>query len=203
MSFTFQQANRLLSVPLFDTRRVTTFQSMFQGIALLETVPEFDMRSGTTFTSMTNIANNIKRFNPIPARSIVIGGTGTSGMTDLSPAELDRIYTRLPSLLARTVSNAAGSGTTVTYTTSADHGYRPGMVITMTGITPSAYNLASAVIADTPTATTFTVTNAATGAFVSGGTATPASATIGVTGNWGAVSDTPSIATAKGWTVTG
>jgi hypothetical protein len=29
------------------------------------------------------------------------------------------------------------------------------------------------------------------------------SQTITVTGNWGAATDTPSIATAKGWTVTG
>jgi hypothetical protein len=56
----------------------------------------------------------------------------------------------------------------------------------------------------TGTAGTFTVTNAATGTFVSGGIASLVSDTlITVTGNPGVATDNPSIATAKGWTVSG
>jgi len=71
-----------------------------------------------------------------------------------------------------TVSNVSGNGTTVTYTTSTAHYMDAGDVVTITGVNPGAYNLTSVTIATVPSQTTFTVTNAATGAFVSGGTAT-------------------------------
>jgi hypothetical protein len=71
-----------------------------------------------------------------------------------------------------TITNVSSDGTTVTYTTLTAHGFPAGKSVTMSGINPSAYNLANAVIASVPTLTTFTVTNSATGAFVTGGTAT-------------------------------
>jgi hypothetical protein len=71
-----------------------------------------------------------------------------------------------------TVSGVTGNGTTVTYTTSSAHYMDAGDVVTITGVNPSAYNLTSVTIASVPSQTTFTVTNAATGTFVSGGTAT-------------------------------
>ena len=70
--------------------------------------------------------------------------------------------------LTATVTNAVGSGTTVTYT--AANTFTAGQTVTITGIDPVAYNLSSVTIA-TATTTTFTVTNAATGTYVSGGTA--------------------------------
>ena len=71
-----------------------------------------------------------------------------------------------------TISNAVGNGTTVTYTTSSSHGFVAGNTVTITGVTPSAYNLSAVTIASAPTGTTFTVTNSATGTYSSGGTAT-------------------------------
>jgi hypothetical protein len=71
-----------------------------------------------------------------------------------------------------TVSGVTGNGTTVTYTTSSAHYMDAGDVVTITGVNPSGYNLTSVAIASVPSQTTFTVTNAATGTFVSGGTAT-------------------------------
>jgi len=177
-------------------------QNMLLNSRTLQSIPMFDMRA-ITVALRADGCTNAQRFDPVPRRSFLMLSNILSQYSKLSPEELDRVYTRLPSLLARTVTNAAGDGTTVTYTTSIAHGYLPGMVISMTGITPSAYNLATQTITDCPTPTTFTIANAATGAYVSGGTATPAGATITVTGNWGTISDTPTIATAKGWTVTG
>jgi hypothetical protein len=73
--------------------------------------------------------------------------------------------------ITRTVSNVSASSGTITYTTSVAHGFTAGQVVDITGISPTAYNLTGATIAGTPTTTTFTVTNGATGTFVSGGTA--------------------------------
>ena len=70
-----------------------------------------------------------------------------------------------------TVSNVSAAGGTVTYTTSAAHGFTAGRTVSIVGVSPVAYNLTNVTIAATPTTTTFTVTNAATGTFVSGGTA--------------------------------
>lgn len=68
-----------------------------------------------------------------------------------------------------TITNASGNGTTVTYT--ATNSFLPGQVITVTGVSPSAYNLANVII-DTASPTQFTIRNPATGAYASGGTAT-------------------------------
>lgn len=72
--------------------------------------------------------------------------------------------------ITATVTNVSASAGTITYTTSAAHGFTAGQVVDITGIVPTAYNLSGATLA-TASGTTFTVTNGATGTFVSGGTA--------------------------------
>ena len=79
------------------------------------------------------------------------------------------------------ITNAVGSGGVVTYTTSTAHGFRVGSVINTFSITPTTYNLLNAVIASTPTATTFTVNNPAVGAYVSGGNVSPFAPAVGGT----------------------
>lgn len=71
-----------------------------------------------------------------------------------------------------TVSSASGNGTTVTYTVDDTTGISVGSTVTISGVSPSAYNLSSVAVASVPNATTFTVTNAASGTYVSGGTVT-------------------------------
>lgn len=71
---------------------------------------------------------------------------------------------------AAVVSNASGTGTVVTYTTTLPHTLEPGDTVTITGINPSAYNLTGVTVVTVPSTTTFTVNNAATGTYVSGGT---------------------------------
>lgn len=67
------------------------------------------------------------------------------------------------------VSNAAGTGTVVTYTTELPHTLSVGNTITVTGVSPTAYNLSGVTVASVPTSTTFTVANSATGSYSSGG----------------------------------
>lgn len=68
-----------------------------------------------------------------------------------------------------TITNIVGNGTTVTFT--ADNGFTPGQKVSINGVLPSQYNLQDVTIA-TASATTFTVTNGATGTYISGGLAT-------------------------------
>lgn len=183
----------------YATTSATTVQNMFSGCTALAVLPDIDTRkvanaNGSFLSSAYSARKILKTEFP---QGFSVAATG------FSAAALNAIYTLLPDRTARTINNVTNASGTVTYTTTAAHGYQKGMTITVTGVNPAAYNLATVLIASVPTTTTFTVTNAATGTYVSGGTVTPAAATITVTGAEGASADTPSIATTKGWTVTG
>ena len=67
-----------------------------------------------------------------------------------------------------TITNVSAASGTVTYT--ATNTFSAGQPVTITGVSPSAYNI-SGVIA-TASGSSFTVTSNATGTYVSGGTAT-------------------------------
>lgn len=70
--------------------------------------------------------------------------------------------------ITATIINVTESGGTITYTTSANHGFTAGAVVDITGVDPPQYNLSGVTLASAST-DTFTITNAATGAYVSGG----------------------------------
>ena len=95
-----------------------------------------------------------------------VGGTTTTiKATELSIAD-NLIYLNSP--IPATITNVTSNGTTVTYT--ALNSFKAGMVVRITGVNPSSYNLTNVTIA-TVSATEFTVTDSASGAYVSGGTA--------------------------------
>ena len=97
----------------------------------------------------------------------VSGTTTTISATNLAVSD-NMLY--LNQAIATTITNAVGNGTIVVYTTSDNHNYLVNMSVSITGITPSAYNLSNQTITAV-TSNTFTVANAATGTYVSGGTA--------------------------------
>jgi len=66
------------------------------------------------------------------------------------------------------ITNIVGNGTTVTFT--ADNGFTANQKVSIDGVIPNVYNLQNVTIA-TRTASQFTVTNGATGAYISGGLA--------------------------------
>jgi hypothetical protein len=65
-----------------------------------------------------------------------------------------------------TITNISGNGTTVTYT--AANNYSAGHQVSIYNVNPNAYNLQNVTVAST-SSTQFTVTNSATGTYVSGG----------------------------------
>lgn len=69
------------------------------------------------------------------------------------------------------ITNIVGNGTTVTVT--AANGFTAGQIVSIDGVIPPIYNLQNVTIANA-TATTFTITNGATGTYISGGLATSA-----------------------------
>jgi hypothetical protein len=67
------------------------------------------------------------------------------------------------------ITHVVGNGTTVTFT--AVNSFSAGQIVSIDQVTPYIYNLQNVVIA-TANTTQFTVTNAATGIYISGGLAT-------------------------------
>jgi hypothetical protein len=70
-----------------------------------------------------------------------------------------------------TITNITGNGTTVTYT--ATNGFTSGQIIDVDGVLPGVYNLQNVAVNSASTSQ-FTVTNPATGIYISGGLATGA-----------------------------
>ena len=69
-----------------------------------------------------------------------------------------------------TITGAVASGSLITYTYSAASAFAAGNIVTISGVTPAAFNLVSATIISA-TATQFTIASTATGAYGSGGLA--------------------------------
>lgn len=67
------------------------------------------------------------------------------------------------------ITNVVGNGTTVTYT--CDNAFAIGQTVAIDGVIPNVYNLQNKTIASS-NSTSFTVTNGATGIYISGGIAT-------------------------------
>ena len=87
---------------------------------------------------------------------------------------------------AETISTVTGNGTTVVYTVSGTNTFDAGMSVTITGVNPTAYNLSDQTITAS-NSSSFSITNAATGSYVSGGTATAKTAAnpdLGFVGNY-------------------
>ena len=82
------------------------------------------------------------------------------------------------------IRDIEGDGTTITYTTEENHNYLVGMVVTVTGVNPTAYNVTGQTITAIGTVshggevhTTFSISGATTTTYVSGGTARAKSGT--------------------------
>lgn len=201
-SYMFESSNILNFPPFFNTSNVTTVQNMFNNGNRIVSLPAYDMSSIIGATEQNIIPNN-----PHALSSSLITNTRWSinySNARLSANALNTIYTNLATLNP-SITNVSGNGTVVTYTVSDVTAFYPGRTVTITGVDPSAYNLTNAtVVTVNKTNKTFTVNNAATGTYVSGGTATiQDNRTITVTSNHGTPDDNPTIATNKGWTVTG
>jgi len=99
-------------------------------------------------------------------------GTGGIYYVALGSSSTPTRYVK-PSL-APTITNATWSSATATYTTSVAHGFVVGDYVTITGMSPSGYNITNAPITTVPSSTTFTVAITPNpGSFSSGGTVTP------------------------------
>lgn len=192
----------------FNSTTTLTAVGTFAGCKNMTEIPAIDANGATDIGFLSAIGSATgTTVLPLKKQNIKNNKSSLSFQnTFLDSTQLNNFYTDCATLNP-SVTSASGNGTTITYTVgaAASRAFFATRTVTITGMNPTAYNLTGATVASVNWTTgTFTVTNAATGTFVSGGTATITSnVTITVTDCPGNAADDPTIATAKGWTVTG
>jgi hypothetical protein len=148
---------------------------MFQNCNSLADVAPIDTSLGTNFQSMFNGCSSLKT---IPLLNTSRGTVAISMLQGCSNLQ------EVPALNFSSVSSTINSGTIFTSVYSIKRNQ-------MTGLQYSV-DISNQQLDSTALNEIYTNLGTASGA-----------QTITVTGNWGTPNDTPSIATGKGWTVTG
>lgn len=180
MSSMFTGCYSLRSVPLFDTANVTNMSTMFNNCRVLNTVPFFNTVKVTNFSTMFNSCQNLEF---VPAFDTT-ATTGTTAFTQMFNG-----CTKLSVFPAMNLGRAAISG-------SGSYTSIVGGCVNLGQMTPSTgpkltFTVASCKLSGAALDALYTSLPSVT------------SQTITVSNNWGTATDTPTIATAKGWTVTG
>ena len=174
MTSMFSNCYSLETVPLFDTSAVTNMSNMFFNCSSLKTVPLFDT---SAVTNMFNMFNRCYSLQTVPLFD-------TSAVTNFAS-----MFSECYALSYIPASNVSSASSSTSYS---------GMFAS----TPSL-----AYIGMTGHKYTFSVQNCKLSAdaldTLYTNLATVVGQTITVTGNYGTAADDPTIATAKGWTVTG
>ncbi len=212
MNATFRGCSSLQSVPLFNTAAVTNMLEMFENCTALQSVPLFNTAAVTNFgTAAANgMFNGCTSLQSVPlfntSAALSMGGM-FNGCTSLQSVPLFNTAaatgtTAFTSMFSGCTSlqqvpdinfNRAAITTSASYTTMFS--------------TCSSLSKIGAGTANNGPKFTFTVANCKLSATALDTlyTSLPSvtSQTITVSGNVGIAADTPSIATGKGWTVTG
>jgi surface protein len=222
MASMFNGCNSLTSVPLFDTSSVTTMGSMFQNCFSLTSVPLFDTSLVTLTNAMFTGCSSLTSV-PLFDTSLVIlmNGmfTGCSSLTFVplfNTSSVTTMATMFQNCFSLT-SVPLFDTSSVTNMSSMLNGCNslasvPALVTTAvtssTGFTNIFLNCNSlSRIEASDFRFTFSVANCKLSAAaldeIYTNLPTVTGQTITVTGNYGIAGDDPTIATAKGWTVTG
>ena len=194
----FYACAALRSVPLFNTTAGTDFSSMFRSCAALRSVPLFNTTAGTNFSSMfygCYSLDSVPLFN-------TAAGTNFSYM----------FYACYSLGSVPLFNTAAGTDFSHMFYACYSLGSVPGLNVGAASSSASYTNMfLGCSSSEKIEATGFKYTFSVAGCKLSAAAldalytnlATVSGQTITVSSNWGTASDTPSIATNKGWTVTG
>lgn len=191
----FNGAFALENIPLIDTGMASNFSYMFYGCYALKSVPLFNTAAGTTFSSMFRDCRSLEA---IPLFNTALG------------TAFDYMFYSCFALNTIPLLNTA-SGTNFSYMFGACYSLAsvPPLNVsagtTFTSMFTACPSLAVGALSGTAQAITYSSCNLS-GAELNAiytGLATVVGKTITVSGNYGISSDDPTIATAKGWTVSG
>jgi len=216
---TFNGCGSLKYIPPYNTSNVITFSSAFSGCLILRETPNIDMSNATNIDSLFLNCVSLKyvpkyNWNSVTSSSSALSGLYTNRIAPInlpSCTNLTSLFngSLVISYLPKITLGASNITATRLFYNCISLMQVPS--IDMSGITglTDTYVLTNSLksIKATGMKVSFTL---ATHIFSSTALneiytnlATVSGQTITVTTNWGTSSDTPSIATSKGWTVTG
>ena len=197
MASMFNLCLSLQTVPLFNTPIVNTMNQMFSGCAALQSVPLFNTVSVTNMASMFQSCSSLQSvplFNTVAVTSILSMFVNAVSLQTVplfntaAVANMQNLFNNCPALQA----------VPALVTTAVTTGNFAAMFATCTSLARIeaknfrfTFSVASCKLSSTALDEIYTNLPTVTGQ------------TITVTGNYGTTGDTPAIATAKGWTVTG
>ena len=191
----FSSCYTLQSIPLLNTAAGTNFSNMFSSCQALQSIPLLDTAAGTNFSSMFSYCQALQS---IPLLNTA-AGTNFSSMFSYCQAlqSIPLLNTAAGTSFSSMFSNCQALQSIPLLNTAAGTSFSnmffgcaslekgalagTGVSISYSGAKLSASEL-NAIYTNLRTVTGQTIT---------------------VTNNWGTATDNPSIATAKGWTVTG
>lgn len=185
------------TAPTLDTSKGVLFTSMFSGCRSLTTVPLYDTSKGVHFGSMFLNCNSLRT---LPALDVSLGTNFQSMLQECWSLESVTLNTPAGTTFINFLFNAysvrALSINMSAVTNASQFSQLIGQVAVLTSLTLTGLKYAISISGASLNAV------ALDAFYTSLGTAA-GSQTITVTGNPGTATDTPSIATAKGWTVAG
>jgi len=174
-SYMFRNATSLLSVPDFNTSLGQDFTQMFYACYSLQTLPAINTTAGTNFTSFAQDCRQLRTF---------------TGLTLTGAPTLTNMFTSCQALKVIPTMGVSSGAAMPDFTDLSS--------LQSCGITGIGQN-----VNFTRCQMSGTDLNALYTSLATVGASGAGAKTITITGNWGAATDTPSIATNKGWTVTG
>jgi len=219
----FTNCSSLTKIPYLDTGNVTDFGSMFSSCTNLTEVPTLDTSNATTLSSMFSSCFNLKRvpnFNIPNCTDLGSMFINCASLTDAPTfynsnkvTNCTSTYNTCTNLKRVPGMNGASLTNIINMFNSCPSLIEVGSIpcsaaglITIANTFNSCFSLKRMGI--TNINASFSVANCALDSnalneIYTNVSATGAGKTITVTGNWGTANDNPSIATAKGWAVSG
>ena len=223
MSRMFFNCYSLTTVPLFDTSAVTTMANMFEWCILLKDIPLFNTSAVTNMTAMFDNSLGLTSVPLFDTSSVTIMQSMFEGCTQLQDVPLfntsavtnmSKMFYGCTLLKDIPLFNTSAVTTMANMFTLASS-LRACPALDITAITPSSaslnamftgcWSLGRVELVGLKYTITFAGCKLSTSAIdeIYTNLATVTGQTINVTGNYGNLGDNPSIATAKGWSVTG
>jgi surface protein len=196
MSSMFNACSSLQTVPLFNTAAVTLMNSMFNTCHSLQTVPLFNTAAVTNMSSMFETCRSLQT---VPLFNTAAVTLMTSMLSNCHSLQTVPLFNTASVTNMNTMFNGCSSLQTVPLFNTAS-------VTSMTSMFNSCPSLRVGALSGTNVSISYascSLSPAALDAIYTNLASGVTAQTITVTGNWGVATDTPSIATAKGWTVTG
>ena len=193
MSAMFSGCNSLEDVPLFNTSKVNSMSSMFYNCYSLQSVPLFDTSSVSNMTSMFSACFSLKSVSLFNTSSVTTMTTMFSNCLTLAYVPLfdTSKVTNFSSMFYQCYSLRTLPAFDFSKVTTTSNFVGTATSISRMPIIPPAANFSVTNLNLDAAALDELYTNLPT-----------ATATITVTGCPGTTGDDPTIATAKGWTVT-